>query len=112
LFSSSPISFVWNFVFRFFILIYCCYCIYWTVALPHSVAAQQLTHGPAWKAWTQFNATAAVTRLATTWSVPATPKRNDGQILYYWNGVEPLDNSAVLQPGSLRLRLVFFFTSV
>lgn len=48
--------------------------------------SEQLMHGPAWKAWCQFNATAAVTSFATSWSVPATPRRNDGQILYYWNG--------------------------
>jgi len=30
--------------------------------------------------------------------VPPAPAFDDGQILYYWNGVEPSDNSAVLQP--------------
>jgi len=33
-----------------------------------------------------------------TWTVPAAPVQTDAQTLFYWNGVEPADTSAVLQP--------------
>jgi len=63
---------------------------------PH--APKQLIHGPAWKAWTQYQNPAKITELYGEWTVPPSPFADDGQILYYWNGVEPSDNSAVLQP--------------
>jgi len=55
-------------------------------------------HGPAWKAWTQYQNKNKVTRLYGEWTVPSAPPSSVGQILYYWNGIEPDDNSAVLQP--------------
>eukprot|EP01116_Phalansterium_solitarium_P001417 TRINITY_DN11213_c0_g1_i1.p1 TRINITY_DN11213_c0_g1~~TRINITY_DN11213_c0_g1_i1.p1 ORF type:complete len:300 (-),score=63.56 TRINITY_DN11213_c0_g1_i1:258-1124(-) len=58
-------------------------------------------HGVAWKAWTQFeqSASSAVTSLTGKWIVPPTPTTtNSGQTLFFWNGVEPADNTAVLQP--------------
>jgi len=57
-----------------------------------------LTHGPAWKAWTEYNNPSKVTALYGEWKVPPPPTTSEAQILYYWNGVEPEDNSAVLQP--------------
>jgi len=55
-------------------------------------------HGPAWKAWAEYNNTAPVTKLTTAWTVPPSPASYTGQILYYWNGIEPAQNTAVLQP--------------
>lgn len=62
-------------------------------------------HGPAWKAWTVFDAAAAasdngttVSRLTSTWKVPGPPQNYQGEITYFWNGVEPEQESAVLQP--------------
>jgi len=58
-------------------------------------------HGAAWKAWAQYerNDTTPVTWLSGQWIVPPAPiNGNDGQTLFFWNGVEPADNSAVLQP--------------
>ena len=60
------------------------------------------THGSAWKAWMQYSGSSpssSVTALNSTWIVPATPQNEGGgQVLFWWNGVEPLDTSAVLQP--------------
>jgi len=55
-------------------------------------------HGAAWRAWTQYENSGILTSHYGEWAVPPAPKSNDGQILYFWNGVEPDDNSAVLQP--------------
>jgi hypothetical protein len=60
-------------------------------------------HGSAWKAWVQASApgsgAAAVTALNSTWRVPSAPQGGDeGQVLFFWNGIEPADTSAVLQP--------------
>jgi len=58
-------------------------------------------HGAAWKAWAQLTATplgAAVSALNSTWTVPSAPQADEGQTLFFWNGVEPGDASAVLQP--------------
>lgn len=59
------------------------------------------THGSAWKAWAQVNSTGlpGVSSLNSTWAVPGPPQdTNGGQTLFWWNGVEPGDTSAVLQP--------------
>jgi len=56
------------------------------------------THGPAWKTWAQYQ-TSNITNLVGQWPVPPNPTvQSDGQLLYFWNGVEPNDNSEVLQP--------------
>jgi len=55
-------------------------------------------HGPAWKAWTEATSKTAVTSLRGNWMVPQAPSQASSQLLYLWNGVEPSDNSAVLQP--------------
>jgi len=57
-----------------------------------------LQHGPAWKAWTQYQNAATITYLTGQWVVPDAPPTSKGQTLFYWNGVEPDDTSAVLQP--------------
>lgn len=64
----------------------------------HPVVTRPL-HGPAWKAWLEYRNVEKISELYGEWSVPPVPSGgNQGQILYYWNGVEPDDNSAVLQP--------------
>jgi hypothetical protein len=61
-------------------------------------------HGSAWKSWSQFalgGAADSVTSLISTWAVPPEPGaagRAPGITLFWWNGVEPADTSAVLQP--------------
>jgi hypothetical protein len=58
-------------------------------------------HGSAWKAWAQVGAPtgdASVTSLNSTWVVPGPPISPGDQTLFFWNGVEPADTSAVLQP--------------
>jgi len=55
-------------------------------------------HGAAWKAWAQYYDNATITRLYGEWEVPQDPPRASAQTLFYWNGVEPQDTSAVLQP--------------
>jgi len=55
--------------------------------------------GPAWKAWTQYSNNSKITNLYGEWTVPQDPvDQNAAQTLFYWNGVEPADTSAVLQP--------------
>jgi len=65
---------------------------------PYPVINPGPLHGPAWKAWTEYNNTAPVTKFTTVWGVPPAPPSYTGQILYYWNGIEPSQNTAVLQP--------------
>jgi hypothetical protein len=60
-------------------------------------------HGSAWKSWSQFSgpATDSVTGLLSSWAVPPEPPasgRDPSVTLFWWNGVEPADTSAVLQP--------------
>jgi len=55
-------------------------------------------HGPAWKAWTEYNNTGTITKFTTVWGIPPAPPSYTGQILYFWNGIEPSQNTAVLQP--------------
>jgi len=54
-------------------------------------------HGAAWKAWTQFHQ-GALTNLYGEGTVPPNPPQDEGQTLFFWDGIEPDDNSAVLQP--------------
>ena len=64
-------------------------------------AGVNATHGSAWKAWAQFaqGGTASVSSLVSTWAVPGDPTGNEnGVTLFWWNGIEPSDTSAVLQP--------------
>jgi hypothetical protein len=56
------------------------------------------THGSAWKAWSQFAPGGSVTSLSSDWIVPGEPSNSEGQTLFFWNGIEPEDTSAVLQP--------------
>jgi len=55
-------------------------------------------HGPAWKTAAQYENPSSITYLYGEWSVPPYPTTQSDQILYFWNGVEPEDNSAVVQP--------------
>jgi hypothetical protein len=57
-----------------------------------------LTHGAAWKTWAQYQNAQKISYLSGVWKVPDPPSSVSTQILYYWNGVEPDDQSAVLQP--------------
>jgi len=57
-----------------------------------------IKHGVAWKAWTEYQDMKIITSLVSSWKVPSAPQNRGVQILYYWNGVEPTDNQAVLQP--------------
>jgi hypothetical protein len=64
---------------------------------------RQLRHGAAWKAWAQHSASGAssgnkITRLTVAWKVPPAPATPGGALLYFWPGIEPTDNGAVLQP--------------
>ena len=84
-----------------------------------------VTHGSAWKAWAQHVPTGSentVTFLNGSWPVPPGPSDPSGaQTLFYWNGLEPTDTSAVLQPvlqwgmwdrkGALRRALLPLATS-
>lgn len=65
---------------------------------PHAVMLP--LHGPAWKAWTQAETPRPLTGLNATWKVPGqvTDPGEGDEILYFWIGIEPDDNSAVLQP--------------
>jgi len=59
-------------------------------------------HGAAWKAWAQVSGPSGgagnLTALNSSWAVPGAPQVDAGQTLFWWNGAEPLDTSAVLQP--------------
>mmetsp|Transcript_3149 Transcript_3149/g.3873 ORF Transcript_3149/g.3873 Transcript_3149/m.3873 type:complete len:282 (-) Transcript_3149:50-895(-) len=56
-------------------------------------------HGRAWKAWTQYHNLDGFTFMSATWPTPPAPsKPTSSEILYYWPGTEPDDNSFVLQP--------------
>jgi len=52
-----------------------------------------LTHGSAWKAWTQYENTSGIGYLNSKWNVPPMPQSASNQILYFWNGVEPAANT-------------------
>jgi hypothetical protein len=57
------------------------------------------SHGAAWKAWAQSAPGGSVTSLSSEWAVPGEPiDPSSGQTLFFWNGAEPADTSAVLQP--------------
>lgn len=59
-----------------------------------------------WKTWAQYRNPSLITQLNGIWNTPPLPSRTNSQILYFWNGVEPNDNTAVLQP----VLQVSFFT--
>ncbi|KAH3756183.1 hypothetical protein Pelo_12034 [Pelomyxa schiedti] len=60
---------------------------------------QIYTHGSAWTAWSEYLVPTTFTNFTSDWVVPPNPaKATAAEILYLWNGVEPEDNSAVLQP--------------
>jgi hypothetical protein len=65
-------------------------------------AKANVTHGAAWKAWAQHVPTGSereVSYLNGSWPVPPEPTDTSaGQTLFFWNGIEPTDTSAVLQP--------------
>ena len=66
-----------------------------------SAGGKNATHGAAWKAWAQFAAggSSSVSTLVSSWAVPEKPASVQGGVtLFWWNGVEPADTSAVLQP--------------
>jgi len=57
------------------------------------------THGRAWKAWTQYHNLDGFTYMSANWGVPPAPaKPSLSEILYYWPGTEPDNNTFVLQP--------------
>ena len=65
----------------------------------HPFLRSNATHGSAWKAWAQVSApSGSVSAINSTWVVPGPPISPGGQTLFFWNGVEPADTSAVLQP--------------
>jgi len=55
-------------------------------------------HGRAWKTWAQYHNTTAFTSMSAQWAVPSSPTTQRNQILYFWPGTEPDDNSFVIQP--------------
>ena len=64
---------------------------------PH--APEDRLHGIAWKAWTQYHNTTGFNFMSANWPVPPAPTTpSNSEILYYWPGTEPDDNSFVLQP--------------
>lgn len=74
-----------------------------------AVEGVNTTHGSAWKAWAQYNGptgATTVTNLVSQWAVPSAPSHTgNGVTLFWWNGVEPVDTSAVLQVRCLRVGL-------
>jgi hypothetical protein len=63
-----------------------------------SSTIKNVTHGSAWKTWAQSAPGGSVTSLSSEWTVPGEPGNSAGQTLFFWNGIEPEDTSAVLQP--------------
>ena len=71
-----------------------------------------MVHGRAWKAWTQYHNTDGFTFMSANWPAPPAPAvPSNIEILYYWPGTEPDDNSFVIQPVVciFILFLEFFF---
>jgi hypothetical protein len=70
------------------------------VRCAHPFLRSNATHGSAWKAWAQVSAPGggSVSEINSTWVVPGPPVSPSQQTLFFWNGVEPEDTSAVLQP--------------
>jgi len=66
--------------------------------LSGSSRSSKPAHGPAWKTCAQYENTKSITYLYGEWPVPPNPTLESDQILYFWNGVEPEDNSEVVQP--------------
>jgi len=72
-----------------------------THTFPPCAPVPSYIHWFSWRAWTYYENTANITYLYGEWPVPAAPKKNVGQILYFWNGVEPTGpqvSGGVLQP--------------
>merc|ERR1712232_912643 len=58
-----------------------------------------MVHGRAWKAWTRYHNTDGFTFMSANWPAPPAPAvPSNIEILYYWPGTEPDDNSFVIQP--------------
>jgi len=68
------------------------------IVVPPCKTGVTAKHGDAWKAWAQYQNDSNITSIYSKWIVPAAPTESGQQTLFYWNGVEPTDNSAVLQP--------------
>ncbi|KAJ7826368.1 hypothetical protein B0H14DRAFT_2595838 [Mycena olivaceomarginata] len=52
-----------------------------------------------WVAYEYFTATTPISEFKTYWTVPAAPSAWNGQLLYFFNGLQPLTGtSAILQP--------------
>mmetsp|Transcript_7256 Transcript_7256/g.30873 ORF Transcript_7256/g.30873 Transcript_7256/m.30873 type:complete len:289 (+) Transcript_7256:37-903(+) len=62
---------------------------------PHAPHAM---HGQAWKAWAQYLNEDSFDFMSAEWPVPSEPTTEKNQILYFWPGTEPGDNSFVIQP--------------
>jgi hypothetical protein len=56
-------------------------------------------HGVAWKAYTQIlSNTTPVNFFTGLWTVPTVPVNVEQQTLFFWNGVEDIGNTEVIQP--------------
>jgi hypothetical protein len=65
----------------------------------YSACPHPRIHGRAWKAWTQYHNLDGFTFMSANWPTPPAPAQpSSSEILYYWPGTEPDDNSFVLQP--------------
>ncbi|KAF9267845.1 hypothetical protein L218DRAFT_649398 [Marasmius fiardii PR-910] len=52
-----------------------------------------------WISWAQWiRGSSPIQEFVTTWTVPPNPPVNDGQIVYLFNGLEPGNRAAILQP--------------
>jgi len=62
--------------------------------VPHPIR-----HGSAWKAYTQIlSNTTPVNFFTGLWTVPSVPSDISQQTLFFWNGVEDIGNTEVIQP--------------
>jgi hypothetical protein len=65
------------------------------------VAVQDMTGtGGGWVTWASWGNTGAnpITSLTTTWTVPANPINNNGQLIYLFNALEDRTGATILQP--------------
>ncbi|KAH9479927.1 hypothetical protein JR316_0008523 [Psilocybe cubensis] len=65
---------------------------------PTSFAPRELSSGYVAYSYWKNNATSDIGSFSTTWSVPPTPAKKDGQILYIFNALIPSSFDGIFQP--------------
>jgi len=68
--------------------------------IPKMPGKSRSVHADGWVTYSSWSktTTAPISSFRSTWQVPEVPSSHSGQILYYFNGLEPDGKDAILQP--------------